>query len=57
LASCHLLDIDKLLDELIQLIAADLELAFERAGGKPTLLLENLAGPLQSGDEAHPAGL
>lgn len=29
----------------------------ERTRGEPTLLLEDPAGPLPSGDEAHPAGL
>ena len=53
LAARHLLDIDQLLDDLVQLCSADLELALERAGGEPRLLREDLAGALQSSDEAH----
>jgi len=53
LTSCNLLDIDQLLDEFIEFIASNLQLAPERTCGEPALLLEDLAGPLQFGNEAH----
>src|SRR3989442_7404176 len=49
------LHIDQLLDQLVQLVAAEVELAPQGAHGETALLLEDLAGALELRDEAHPA--
>ena len=57
LAHDHPLDIDELLDQLIQLIAVERELAAEGAHRETPLLLEDLAGALQLADGGHPKHL
>jgi hypothetical protein len=57
LAPRHLLHVDQILDELIQLVPAELQLAAEGPNGEAALLLQHFARALQLGDEAQAAGL
>ena len=47
------LHFDQFLDQLVQLVAAEIELAAQGAHREPTLLFEDVARTLQSGNEAH----
>jgi len=56
LAERHALDIDQLGNQLVELVAGEVELAGQRAHGKAPLLFEDLPGALELGDEAQSAG-